>query len=218
LNATLMTMLSLSVTLLTCHVATAADLVSLARQGNALLGKDKSDAERCQECHGVDGHGQRHPNGPEGKFAKLAGQHPEYLLKQLADFRSGARKNDQMAIMARTVADEDLADIVAYFSSQKPMRGEGGVSDAIGRKLYTQGDAGRGIPACATCHGEAGQGTEGMAAIPRVGGQEWLYLERQLLDWRSGERKNSPGGLMNQAVKGLTDSEIQALANYLAAQ
>jgi cytochrome c553 len=187
-----------------------------APKGNALLGKDKSDAERCQECHGAQGQGQGHPNGPEGKFPKLAGQHVDYLLKQIADFRSGARKDDQMAIMARSVTDEDVLDILTYFNAQSPMKGEGGDAQALGKKLYTQGDPARGITACVSCHGELGKGVAATPLVPIIGGQEWRYLEKQLLDWRTGDRRNSEGSVMNQVTKGLTDAELQALANYLS--
>ncbi len=194
----------------------AAQTLSMQSRGNPLLGKDKSEEERCQECHGVTGHGQGHSNGPEGKFAKLAGQSAGYMLKQLEDFRSGARKHDQMAIMARSVSDEDLRDIAAYFASQSVMKGEAAVATDVAVKLYANGDAARGIPACVACHGVNGKGLPAQAAVPVIGGQEWRYLDQQLRDWRSGDRRNSAGGVMSAAVKGLTDQEIEALATYLA--
>ncbi len=186
-------------------------------KGNALLGKDKSDAERCQECHGVDGNGQG-PVNSMGKFAKLAGQYPAYALKQLEDFRSGARKHDQMSMMARSVSDEDLADIAAYFGSLPVMKGEAApasVAQELGKKLYLNGDPARGVIACVACHGEQGKGVPATPLVPILGGQERGYLDKQLLDWRSGERHNSPGGLMNQGTKALTDAELQALSSYL---
>lgn len=186
-------------------------------QGDALLGKDKADSERCFECHGQDGQGQGHSNGPEGKFAKLAGQFPEYMLKQLQDLRAGKRKHDQMAIMARSVEEEDQRDILAYFASLPRMKGEGGGTDMPGARLFQLGDPSRGVLACASCHGERGQGL-GAAQGPIVGGQEWKYLEKQMQDWRSGFRKNDPTGVMNKVSQALTDAEIQSLADYLAAQ
>jgi cytochrome c553 len=195
----------------------AAPVQPATFQGDALLGKEKADSERCFECHGQDGQGQGHSNGPEGKFVKLAGQFPEYMLKQLQDLRAGKRKHDQMAIMARSVEEEDQRDILAYFASLPRMKGEGGEKDTPGAKLFQQGDAARGILACASCHGERGQGL-GVAQGPIVGGQEWKYLEKQLQDWRSGFRKNDPTGIMNKVSQALTDADIQALADYLAAQ
>jgi cytochrome c553 len=183
--------------------------------GNAQAGAEKAESERCIECHGATGQGAGHGNGPEGKFAKLAGQHPAYILKQIREFRSGVRKHDQMAIMARSVSDEDVLDIAAYFAQQPAMSGDGNKAYAAVQQLYTQGDAARGIPACASCHGADGRKTLS-PTHPVIGGQEWRYLDQQLRDWRSGERHNSPGGVMNTVAKPLTDAEIEGLANYLA--
>lgn len=185
-------------------------------KGNALLGRDKAEAERCIECHGVDGNGANHANGTEGKFAKLAGQYPAYILKQIRDFRSGARKHDQMAIMARSVSDEDVLDIAAYFASQPRMTGEGGDTHQVGKTLFDQGDPGRGIVACASCHGEKGKGLAANPLAPVIGGQEWRYMEKQMLEWRSGERRNSPDGVMNNVTKALTDAELASLVNHLS--
>lgn len=103
--------------------ATLQAATAMPRPGDAALGQHKADAERCIECHGADGQGHGHSNGPEGKFARLAGQQAAYIVKQIQDFRSGARKHDQMAIMARSITDEDAADIAAYFASLPSMRG-----------------------------------------------------------------------------------------------
>lgn len=189
---------------------------AMPRQGDAVLGQDKADAERCIECHGADGQGQGHSNGPEGRFARLAGQQAAYIVKQIQDFRSGARKHDQMAIMARSITDEDAADIAAYFASLPAMRGDARDASEPGRRLYEQGDPGRSVPACAACHGPRGEGLRGQALAPVLGGQEWRYLDHQLRNWRSGERRNSPGGVMNAALRSLTDTEIQALATHLS--
>jgi cytochrome c553 len=172
--------------------------------GNVEAGRIKSESERCQECHGADGNG----NGQDGKFARLAGQYPAYIVKQLQDFRSGARKHDLMMIMARSLEEADLADIAAYYGSLPPMRGEraqAAETEAALRRFVT----------CAACHGAQGKGN-GDAAFPVIGGQDMKYLRNQLLAWRSGERRNSPGGAMNEAAKGLTDAEIDALAHYLS--
>ncbi|MCX7258083.1 MAG: c-type cytochrome [Polaromonas sp.] len=198
------------------RVADAAPAKALPASGDPALGREKADSERCMECHGVDGHGAGHANGPEGKFAKLAGQHPDYLLKQIRDFRSGARQHDQMQIMARSVSDADVRDIAAYFASQPGMKGQDGERHALGKSLYESGDPARGIAACIGCHGALGKGVAGSALTPVIGGQEWRYLDKQLRDWRSGERRNSPDGAMSQITKTLSDAEIEALANYLS--
>lgn len=171
--------------------------------GNVEAGRIKSESERCQECHGADGNG----NGQDGKFARLAGQYPAYIVKQLQDFRSGARKHDTMMIMAKSLEEADLADIAAYYGGLSAMRGEPTHADTqTAQRLFA---------ACAACHGAQGKGN-GNAAFPVIGGQDVKYLRNQLLAWRSGERRNSPGGAMNEATKGLTDAEIDVLAHYLS--
>ncbi len=174
-----------------------------APKGNVAAGRIRSESERCQECHGADGNG----NGEDGKFARLAGQYPAYIVKQLQDFRSGARKHDYMMVMARSLEEADIVDIAAYYGSLPTMRGESVPADeVVARRLFA---------ACAACHGATGKGN-GDAAFPVIGGQDAKYLRTQLLAWRSGERKNSPGGAMNDAAKGLTDAEIDALAHYIS--
>ena len=203
--------------------------VAAPRVGDARIGAEKADSERCLECHGTAIAGSDRSKGTEGKFPKLDGQAPDYILKQIRDFRSGARTHDFMQIMARSVSDEDVIDIAAHFNSLPLMKGDGSslpgqapTGDAVlGQRLYTQGDAARGVPACITCHGETGRSQrlgQGAAQVlvPHIGGQEWRYLDKQLRDWRSGERRNSAGGVMNQATQRLSDTEIESLANYLS--
>jgi len=189
-----------------------------AAAGDARLGQDKADSERCLECHSPQPH-DTPTSGPDARFAKLTGQAPDYMLKQIRDFRSGARKHDFMAMMARSIDDADAADIVAFFASLPPMKGDGSGDNEPGRRLYTNGDAARGIAACIGCHGPAGKGrTIGGTPLPVIGGQQWRYLDQQLRAWRSGERRNSPDGAMNAVTRALTDPEIEALASYLAGQ
>jgi cytochrome c553 len=205
-----------------CLLLFAVVLPSFAlAQGDAQAGFAKSDEERCQECHGADGNGDMGDGvGNVGKFPKLAGQRIEYLMKQLRDFRSGARNNDQMAIMAKSVTEADLLDIAAYFSSLPTMRGDGNGNDAKHqgiRALYAQGDPARNLSPCQGCHGEAGKGGADPGA-PIIGGQHVRYLQKQLLEWRAAARKNSPGDVMSQTAAALTDAEIEAFSDYLSRQ
>jgi len=174
-----------------------------APKGDIAAGRIRSESERCQECHGADGNG----NGEDGKFARLAGQYPAYIVKQLQDFRSGARRHDYMMVMAKSLEEADIVDIAAYYGSLPTMRGDSPHADTeTARRLFT---------ACAACHGAQGKGT-GDAGFPVIGGQDAKYLRNQLLAWRSGERRNSPGGAMNEAAKNLTDADIEMLAHYLS--
>lgn len=187
-------------------------------KGDPAVGKYKAESERCLECHGSAGPGQGYSNGTEGKFAKLAGQYPEYIVKQIRDFRSGARRYEFMAMMAKSINDTDLADIAAYFGAERAMQQQGRAANAIGKNLFVNGDAARNIVPCISCHGAAGQGGASFAdgGNPVIGGQGLRYLEKQLFDWRSGERNNSAGGVMNAVTKALSDAEIQALAHYIS--
>lgn len=191
--------------------------VLAAPPGDPVAGREKAETERCLECHGATGEGQGFSTGSDGKFARLDGQHYEYIVKQIKDFRSGKRKHDFMRMMATGIGDADLADIAAYFATLPPM--SSATSTAIAhsggaRQLYAHGDPARKLPACASCHGEAGKGVAGVA--PVIGGQGKVYLEQQLQDWRGGSRKNSAGDVMNQLAKPLSDAEIEALARYVS--
>lgn len=197
---------------------------SLLESASAENGKLLSEDERCQECHGTDGN--IHANNEAGKIPKLAGQHPAYLLKQFADFRSGARHHDFMAMMARTVDDKTAADIFAYYAAQPVMRGSGARENVLGKKLYLEGDSTKKVQACANCHGADGRGLAShqsspvagleLEFIPVIGGQDWYYLDQQLRDWRSGERSNSSDGIMNKITANLRDDEIEALTEYIS--
>jgi len=172
------------------------------------IGKQQSDAGHCQECHGADG------NSTDAKIPNHAGQYAAYLVKQLSDFQSGARKHEIMTIMAEDLSATDMADIGAYFAGRKIMQGDGGGDNPLGRNLFINGDQARNIPACAGCHGESGKGgIAGNVIYPVIGGQRKVYLRSQLIGWKLGERKNSPGGVMNKITELLSDDEIEALAD-----
>ncbi|WP_140626553.1 c-type cytochrome [Methylibium rhizosphaerae] len=189
-------------------------------RGDAEAGRQKADAERCVECHGAEGQGVTHAgaSATEARVPKLAGQRPEYLLKQLRDFKSGARKDDLMLVAVRNVEETDLRDIVAWFASLPRMQGPDARTDfAAGRMLYAQGDAARGIPACVSCHGDdGGSATAAGPLVPIIGGQGSHYLEQQLLQWRSGWRRNDAA--MKEAARHLSDADIKSLAGHLATQ
>ena len=190
--------------------AESADVVKKrSGSGNPVAGKKKS--ELCQGCHGELGLSM------EDMIPNLAGQYASYIAKQLRNFQTGARTHQIMSAMAMTINDAELNDISAYFASQKKMQGNGKGANPVAQNLFQKGDAKRGIQACVTCHGTNGKGqSPDVSTYPVIGGQHKAYLRAQLMDWRSGERKNSIGGVMNTVAKSLTDAEIESLADYLS--
>ena len=179
--------------------------------GNPLIGKEKSDAGRCQECHGSEG------ISSDAKIPNHAGQYAGYLIKQLNNFQSGERKHEVMTIMAEDLSAADIADIAAYFASQKPMQGDGSGANPLAKNLFVNGDQARAIPACISCHGDGGKGRiADNITYPVIGGQRRVYLRTQLVNWKLGERSNSPEGVMNKIASVLSEDEIDALANYIS--
>jgi cytochrome c553 len=174
--------------------------------GDPAAGQEKSST--CQGCHGVDGNSYA-PNWPN-----LAGQDHRYIIKQLQDFQSGARKNETMTSMAASLSKEDITDIAAYFSQQK-LKTEAGKANNAGRKLYVAGNRYTKVPACASCHGPNGVGN-GPGKIPRLAGQKVDYTVKQLQDFRASTRSNDRNSIMQNLASRLTDKEIQNVAAYLA--
>ena len=167
----------------------------------------------CAACHGPDG------NSVVATYPKLAGQIPEYIEKQLANFKPGPdgkadRPNPVMAGYAAPLSAGDIHNLAAYFAAQTPKPGTAKNKDtvALGQKLWRGGDVARGLPACASCHGPAGAGMP--AQYPRIAGQHADYTEAQLRAFRSGERANDPSKMMRTVAAKLSDAEIKAVADY----
>jgi cytochrome c553 len=181
------------------------------RTGDPVAGKVKS--QLCQGCHGEDG------NSLSTLVPKLAGQNSEYISKQIHNFQAGTRTHAIMNDLAMTVSDDGLVDIAAYFAGLNKMKGDGSAGNQIGKDLFINGDAHRMIIACVNCHGANGKGLEpNPSMIPVIGGQHKDYLSRQLVNFRKGDRSNSPDGVMNKITKSLTDAELESLAKYISGQ
>jgi cytochrome c553 len=165
----------------------------------------------CVACHSADG------NSAAAANPKLAGQHPEYLAKQLANFKENkTRKNPVMMGFATALTPEDMANVAAYYATQKPKDGaaRNAATVKLGEKIYRGGVADKGIAACASCHGPAGAGIP--AQYPRVAGQWADYTKAQLMAFRAGERQNDPQSMMRGVAAKLSDNEIAAVADYIA--
>ena len=169
----------------------------------------------CAACHGPDGNSVA-PANP-----KLAGQFPEYLDKQLSNFKSQdgkkpLRENAIMNGMVANLSDADMRDVAAYFASQtlRPDWAHDKDLAAAGQQLYRGGNLQSGVPACAGCHGPTGAGNP--IQYPRIAGQYADYVEAQLKGFRAGTRANDPNGMMRGVAARLTDEEIKGLAQYVA--
>jgi cytochrome c553 len=147
-------------------------------------------------------------------FPKLAGQHSEYLVKELTNFKSGERANAVMGPYAAALSEEDMRNVAAYFSAQvqKPAAATDQAAATLGRKIYRGGIAEKGVPACAACHGPAGAGLP--VQYPRLAGQWPEYAQAQLTAFRGGVRNNNVA-MMTIAAR-LSDDEMKAVADYVA--
>lgn len=201
-------------------VAVAVD-TGPAKAGDPKAGQTKAGA--CAACHGLDG------NAAAPLYPKLAGQHEQYIWRQLKLYKSGERENAIMLGMSAALTEQDMRDIGAYFGSQKVLAGVADESVIaagpnagkkfyqVGEKIYRSGNAAQGVPACAACHGPAGAGMPG-PTYPALGGQHASYTAARLTAFREGAvwgKDKNANVIMSQVAKNLTDEEIQGLSSYL---
>ncbi|WP_017938075.1 c-type cytochrome [Zestomonas thermotolerans] len=176
--------------------------------GDATAGQAK--AAVCGACHGPDG------NSPAPNFPKLAGQGERYLLKQMHDIKSGNRTVLEMTGMLDNLSEQDMADIAAYFSSQK--MSIGAADPALverGEALWRGGKLAEGMPACTGCHSPNGAGLAA-AAFPRLAGQHAQYVAKQLTDFREGDRTNDGDAMIMRAIAAkLSNKDIAALSSFI---
>jgi cytochrome c553 len=175
--------------------------------GNVEQGSTKSTV--CAACHGANG------NSVNPEWPSLAGLGQDYIVAQLVNFKEGKRANPIMMPNAMALSPEDMADLGAYFSSQ---RNTGLEADPTyweaGQKLFRAGDAVRGIPACMACHGPAARGNEA-AKFPALRGQHSVYTIKQLQDYASGARPTGPNNIMQTISKKLSTDDMRNVASYL---
>ncbi|KQO21909.1 cytochrome C [Acidovorax sp. Leaf76] len=162
----------------------------------------------CAACHGADG------NSAIAANPKLSQQHPEYLVKQLQEFKSGKRNDPVMKGFASALSDEDMKNIAYWVTSKtaKPGFAKDKELVSLGERIYRGGIADRNIAACAGCHSPNGSGIP--AQYPRLSGQHADYTVKQLVEFREGKRANSIQ--MTQVAAKLNDKEIKAVSDYIA--
>jgi cytochrome c553 len=179
----------------------AADKAELARAEEIVGG-------RCFLCHGLEG------ESASPIFPRLAGQHWEYIAKQLGEFKSGKRKSDTMKPQAEDLTPAEMKALGAFFEAKKasarPVRDAELV--AVGKYVFNRGNQFSGLPACASCHGAKGLGTP---QLPRLAGQHPRYTEDQLKQFNSRERNND-NAVMHTVASKLSELERNAVAEYIA--
>ncbi|MGH8175028.1 MAG: c-type cytochrome [Steroidobacter sp.] len=169
----------------------------------------QAKAATCVACHGVNG------NSTNPLWPNLAGQHPQYVDKQLHAFKSGARQDPLMTPMAMTLSEDDIADLAAYYTEQTPTGLEADPGKvAQGQRLYRGGDMTTGVAACTACHGPSGDGNP-TALYPAIGGQHAAYVAKQLRSYREGTRQTDPNQMMRNVAHAMSDEQIEAIAAYV---
>lgn len=195
----------------------------LVAQGVLAQGVIKGDPAKAQQivtqvcvaCHAADG------NSTIAANPRLAGQHPEYTYKQLLNFKPQAgkpaeRNNGVMAGMVGNLSDDDMKNLAAYFAVQKVKPGVARDAALVkqGEAIYRGGVAGKGVPACASCHSPNGAGMP--AQFPRLAGQHAEYTSGQLKAFRTGQRANDAAQMMRGVAAKMSDQEIAAVSEYIA--
>jgi cytochrome c553 len=180
---------------------------ALAFEGDPAKGQAKASV--CAACHGPDG------NSSIPMYPNLAGQIPEYLYKQLRDYKSGQRQNPIMSAQAAALSDEEMRNLASHFAAQKPRPGV--ASDPqkarAGQRLYKGGNTANGLPACAGCHSPTGAGIP--SQYPRLKGQPREYTIAQLQAFRGGQRANDGAMMMRAIAARLSDRDMDAVAEYI---
>jgi cytochrome c553 len=190
-----------------------ASIAGLSLLGTALAAGDpeagKTKSATCTACHGPDG------NSIAPNFPKIAGQHEDYLLKQLMDYKAGNRVNATMTGMVAALNEQDMKDLAAYYATQKVTIGEADPTKVeLGERIYRAGDQATGVSACAACHGPTGKGNP-MANFPKLKGQHAQYTTDQLNYFRDGTRNNDAGAMMRSIAGRMSDEQIEAVAQYI---
>jgi cytochrome c553 len=199
---------------LLCLLSLALSAASASAAGappaafKADLAKGQQLAATCMACHTADGT-RGAPANPI-----IAGQHPEYLVKQLQEFKSGKRKNAVMAGMVAALSEDDMRHLAAFYASKSAKTGFAKVKATVsqGEQIWRGGVLSKALPACAGCHGPNGAGMP--SQYPRIAGQHADYTEAQLLAFRSGARGNN--AQMTAIAAKMTDAEIKAVSDYAA--
>jgi cytochrome c553 len=178
-------------------------------KGNIEAGKQK--AVVCAACHGPDG------NSTNSLWPKLAGQHQDYIVKQLKEYKEGKKRNaPEMTGMVAGLSEQDMHDLAAFYASQKRVKGSASKTNLeLGERLYRAGDFKSRITACIACHGPDGRGNA-LAGFPALYGQQKQYIINQLISFKEGKRSNDLNSIMQDIASRMNKKQIEAVANYIS--
>ena len=200
------------VSFLICSLAFASPAQIAAGKKIVLEGNSK-DALACMTCHMENGEGMQ-----DSAFPQLAGQNPAYISKQLKDLQGKLRLSDVMNPIAKSLSDDDIADVAAYYASMprvsKIEKSTSATNFEQGRLIAERGLWSKGVPACFSCHGPNAEGVG--ENFPPLINQGKLYITQELQKWKDGTRNNDPDKLMKTIAKKLTQKEIEAVAEYIS--
>ena len=194
-------------------ISVAVATVALRARADYLDGEGGDPWDGCAQCHGYFGAGNHI------KFPRLAGQNPVYIAKQLADFRAGRRRNDQMLKTVTELAEADVPRVAKWFASQTPPWPKPTMEapDDLKRARTLAFKGADGMPACLSCHSDAALGLmDDVAVSSRIAGQRDFYIARQLVAYRDGSRANDPKEMMRKIARRLSDADIAGLAVFLS--
>jgi len=177
-------------------------------QGADLKRAEEIVGGRCFLCHGMEG------EAASALYPRLAGQHAEYIAKQLSDFKTGKRKSDTMSGMVGDLSAEEMKALGSFFEQKKPSHTSAADTElaAVGRYIFTRGNQYSGVASCTSCHGPKGYGTP---QLPRLAGQQPLYLENQLKQFNTRERNND-NAVMHSIASKLTELEVKAVSSFIS--
>lgn len=192
-------------------------LILILGSGKAIAAGDPEAGARkvqaCGACHGPNG------NSMNPAWPSLAGQHAQYLVKQLKDFKSGARTDPQMTPMTAALSEQDMEDIAAYYAEQEIETGSVPASTEmkmveLGERIYRAGEATSGLASCMACHGPGGSGNP-VAMYPGLSSQHAGYTAKQLQAFKAESRANDSNGVMRDVAGRMSNEEIEAVSLYL---
>lgn len=199
--------------LLPHHHAYGSDATVLAGRQIAAHGTEPG-RPGCASCHLLNGAGQ-----PDVGIPRLAGLTSSYIMAQLGYFAVGDRHNVAMAPYAVALSAAQKQEAADYFASLPiPVNADSPATvaeiTAHGRMLFLKGDDRTGVLACSQCHGPTGAGVGDFS--PRLAGQSAAYVEDELKLWHGGHMRDPHGAYMQAEAKALSETDIQALAAYVA--